>query len=480
MVPIMAFYTLLPCMSQAAPAEYKSVQSAKSICHDAYHGADSIQPTNTITYFYNGNTLINAEDDNGNMSTYLDRTVRTIVNVNTQTVEKTQCLFTDGKSVVSQTDSTGTNITSTQQYNSFGQPVSYTSSTNKQINKLTNQQLNILTNPFQYDGYYYDQESGLYYLNARYYSSTLMQFISMDTYDLANRYAYCDGNPIGNIDPTGHNVWSNILNTLNNKIVMDIADGVGILGSLASFDIPMFMTSAADLINNNAGIYSDKNYINDAISTVNLFQFGEDAFRIGRGIYRNNVKNFFSNKTKGTIFVDIDKNLIFNKASKIGKQGGKIPSAFTEENKLDLPAGSHDKYIDNINVYFNKRLATKLKDWQRSGYTIRGLSTGKWTETGFNTFANQIDNDFKWDSWTSSTHDSDGGIGLNGVWGHFKYSSKIKSNLTITSKFNYMKKFKGPKLLLDDQPYHRWGARLAGGYAAGAYTNKMVETLEQF
>ncbi len=35
-----------------------------------------------------------------------------------------------------------------------------------------------------------------------------MQFISMDSYDLANRYAYCDGNPIGNEDPTGHNPFA--------------------------------------------------------------------------------------------------------------------------------------------------------------------------------------------------------------------------------------------------------------------------------
>ena len=211
MVPVMAVYTLLPCVSQAVSISSPFLNKTHLV-HSVQQSA--IPPTDTITYFYNGSTLINAEDDNGDMSTYLDRTVRTIVNVNTQTVEDTQCLFTDGKNVISQTDSTGTNVTSTQQYNAFGQPVSYTSSTNKQINKLTNQQLNILTNPFQYDGYYNDSESGLYYLNARYYSPTLMQFISMDTYDLANRYAYSDGNPIGNEDPTGHSVMS-VLNSIS-------------------------------------------------------------------------------------------------------------------------------------------------------------------------------------------------------------------------------------------------------------------------
>ncbi len=199
---LMMFYVFIPCILQAAPSSYKSV--------------NMISQTASITYFYNGSTLMNAEDDNGDMSTYLDRSVRTIVNVNTQAVVDTQCLFTDGKNVISQTNSTGTTVTSTQQYNAFGQLVNYNNSpsafakasadksTTSHESQATSNDLSLSTNPFQYDGYYYDPESSLYYLNARYYSPTLMQFISMDSYDLANRYGYCDGNPIGNEDPSGH------------------------------------------------------------------------------------------------------------------------------------------------------------------------------------------------------------------------------------------------------------------------------------
>jgi len=227
LVPLMVLYVFIPCISQAAPV----LANMRNPRHDAYHGANSIQPTGTITYFYNGSTLMNAEDDNGNMSTYLDRTVRTIVNVNTQTVLDTQCLFTDGKNVISQTDSTGTTVTSTQQYNAYGQPTNYNPPSNQQINKSTNQPLSISTNPFQYDGYYYDPESGLYYLNARYYSPTLMQFVSMDTYDLANRYGYCDGNPIDNEDPTGH--MSNILN-----YALDAGGILASIGTIAFLGAP--------------------------------------------------------------------------------------------------------------------------------------------------------------------------------------------------------------------------------------------------
>ena len=62
----------------------------------------------------------------------------------------------------------------------------------------------LLQNPFRFSAYYADFESDMCYLKARYYSPKYMRFISRDTYDLSNRYAYGDGNPITNIDPAGH------------------------------------------------------------------------------------------------------------------------------------------------------------------------------------------------------------------------------------------------------------------------------------
>ena len=66
-------------------------------------------------------------------------------------------------------------------------------------------------NPFRYRGYYYDTETGLYYLKSRYYDPQTGRFISMDdisyldpeTIGGANLYAYCNNNPIKYIDPNG-------------------------------------------------------------------------------------------------------------------------------------------------------------------------------------------------------------------------------------------------------------------------------------
>lgn len=65
-------------------------------------------------------------------------------------------------------------------------------------------------NPFRYRGYYYDTESGFYYLMSRYYDPVTHRFINADGYFQssgnildANMSAYCANNPIVFFDPTG-------------------------------------------------------------------------------------------------------------------------------------------------------------------------------------------------------------------------------------------------------------------------------------
>ncbi|HBL84814.1 MAG: hypothetical protein A2Y17_01510 [Clostridiales bacterium GWF2_38_85] len=58
-------------------------------------------------------------------------------------------------------------------------------------------------NPFRYRSYYYDSETGFYYLNSRYYDPQVGRFINADgllgaNQDLAgyNLFAYCSNNPV--------------------------------------------------------------------------------------------------------------------------------------------------------------------------------------------------------------------------------------------------------------------------------------------
>ena len=65
-------------------------------------------------------------------------------------------------------------------------------------------------NPMRYRGYVYDQETGFYYLQSRYYDPVVGRFISADAYISTGRgtigcnmFAYCNKNPALNTDQTG-------------------------------------------------------------------------------------------------------------------------------------------------------------------------------------------------------------------------------------------------------------------------------------
>ena len=67
-------------------------------------------------------------------------------------------------------------------------------------------------NPIRYRGYYYDDDTGLYYCNARYYSPKWHRFISPDdtayldpkSVNGLNLYCYCNNDPVNFADPSGH------------------------------------------------------------------------------------------------------------------------------------------------------------------------------------------------------------------------------------------------------------------------------------
>ena len=83
--------------------------------------------------------------------------------------------------------------------NASGSPISATLTTN-----IAN------VNPFRYRGYYYDTETGFYYLQSRYYDPTISRFINADSYGSTgqgflgtNMFAYCLNNPIIYVDSEG-------------------------------------------------------------------------------------------------------------------------------------------------------------------------------------------------------------------------------------------------------------------------------------
>ena len=90
-------------------------------------------------------------------------------------------------------------------------------------------------NPIRYRGYYYDDDLKLYYLQSRYYDSTVGRFINADGYITTgqgvlsyNMFSYCGNNPVNCADPTGmfwkeiiekiSSAWNNFTSWCSNKI----------------------------------------------------------------------------------------------------------------------------------------------------------------------------------------------------------------------------------------------------------------------
>lgn len=96
-------------------------------------------------------------------------------------------------------------------YDAWGKIVSVTDANGEEITDPTSV---ALVNPIRYRGYYYDDESGLYYLNSRYYNPEWGRFICADNtnfvtvnpFHLTDKslYSYCDNNPIMYKDSSGH------------------------------------------------------------------------------------------------------------------------------------------------------------------------------------------------------------------------------------------------------------------------------------
>ena len=102
-------------------------------------------------------------------------------------------------------------------------------------------------NPFRYRGYYFDTETGFYYLQSRYYDPTKGRFLNADTLPYLgadseltgyNLYAYCGNNPVRNSYKHSHNnaiasnAISNLLavllttSSLSNKAKPSVASGI--------------------------------------------------------------------------------------------------------------------------------------------------------------------------------------------------------------------------------------------------------------
>ena len=148
-------------------------------------------------------------------------------------------LYNGHGDVVNIADATGT-VVMTYDYDAFGNVTVATGS---------------VANSYLYAGYQFDDETGMYYLNSRYYDPIVARFISADSYlgqagdPLSlNLYTYCCNEPMMNYDPSGHVVtdWD--------------------LEHLTSDQIAL-LRNYTDLYNKYSGMNTDGSY-NDVLQNI--------------------------------------------------------------------------------------------------------------------------------------------------------------------------------------------------------------------
>ena len=109
-------------------------------------------------------------------------------------------------------------------------------------------------NPFRYRGYYYDTETGFYYVSSRYYDPEVGRYLNADSVMAGvggsvqgyNLFAYCFNNPVNMSDSSGH--WpqwiKDAANWVNNNIVQPVANFFSSPFSANSERIPKASSSA--------------------------------------------------------------------------------------------------------------------------------------------------------------------------------------------------------------------------------------------
>ena len=214
----------------------------------------------TVTYEYNGEGYRTEKTVNGAVSRYLYEYDKVVLEVDGEGNQKAKnvygtnllmrqsgadtayYMYNGHADVTALLDNTGT-IQASYYYDAFGTIVE----------KNENEGI---SNPYRYAGYQYDDETSLYYLNARYYDSKIARFLSEDTYGgdasdplSLNAYVYCSNNPIMYTDPTGH--WQQGDENLTYQARVEISRLTDLYYSAKTPEEKKAASDAANAIRNN-------------------------------------------------------------------------------------------------------------------------------------------------------------------------------------------------------------------------------------
>ena len=183
----------------------------------------------TTEYLLNGGEILQERRGNGDILTFARDESGSIIAVEyysetTDLISYYYYIKNLQGDVIGISDREG-NTVAEYRYDSWGRLLSVRDGAGNDISENAEHIANI--NPIRYRGYYYDAETGFYYLQSRYYDPETGRFLNADGYvstgqDMTgnNMFAYCGNNPVNRFDPNGQGWLSNLWNKVK-KVLTD-------------------------------------------------------------------------------------------------------------------------------------------------------------------------------------------------------------------------------------------------------------------
>ena len=176
-----------------------------------------------------------------------------------------------------------------------------------------------IRNPIRYRGYYYDQDTNLYFLNARYYCPEWRRFISPDdtgyldpeSVNGLNLYAYCNNDPVNYCDPNGH--WIETVFDLFSlgisvvEVVINPVDPLAWAGLAGdALDLIPFVTGMGETIKGVRVVAKGVDAADDAMDTIRFMKavdraedFADNGLDIAKALDKTSDGFTISNRLDG-------------------------------------------------------------------------------------------------------------------------------------------------------------------------------------
>ena len=284
------------------------------------------------------------------------------------------------------------NLVAKYEYNAFGVITAITNASGTDVSNNASHIANI--NPFRYRGYYYDTETGFYYLQTRYYDPVVGRFINRDTSEILtatptgltdkNLFAYCDNNPIMHIDQGGQ-FWDTFFDVVSLvSSVVDVCKNpsdpwawAGLVGDVV--DLVPFVTCVGETVK----VAKTANKVVDAVDTAHDVAKAADKVEdvVDAGTTVNKSTKYARSKAV--------KEAWGNEADLV-RNTGTGTRAWTDAEKLELlntgkVKGYHGHHMKSVKGYpelagdpFNIQFLTRKEHLMAHGGNWRNITHGRY------------------------------------------------------------------------------------------------------